>query len=34
VGAELRDMMTFLNPIKIKQKSEKPQPEQKEAVPR
>ena len=31
VGAELRDMMTFLNPVKIKQKSEKAQ---KEAVAR
>ena len=33
VGAELRDMMTFLNPVKIKQKSEKAQ-DQKEAVAR
>jgi ketol-acid reductoisomerase len=27
VGAELRDMMTFLNPVRIKQKSEKSQQE-------
>ena len=33
VGAELRDMMTFLNPVRIKQKSEKAQNE-KEAVAR
>ncbi len=32
VGAELRDMMSFLNPIRIKQKSEKAQPEEKQAV--
>lgn len=32
VGSELRDLMSFLHPVKIKQKSEKPQAEQKEAV--
>jgi ketol-acid reductoisomerase len=34
VGAELRDMMTFLNPVRIKQKSEKAQSEEKQAIAR